>query len=127
MTKLYITGLPTDAGRFDGELVSVDRETKFRDGVIKWRQINIPKLRLLNNAHMLLIQGMSVSNLLMSASFVVENGPAFDAPFHVLRARPSSIFEVPFFLHDLVLAQFVEAPEGTTLNDARVACFMDMR
>ena len=44
MTKLYITGLPTDAGRFDGELVSVDRETKFRDGVIKWRQINFPKL-----------------------------------------------------------------------------------
>lgn len=71
-------------------------------GNIIWTQNDLPAAALSHRGHMRLLQGASLSELFL--------------PMLLLKGTPDPIWRVPFELHDVILAELHEAPEGMALE-----------
>jgi len=94
-------------------------------GDIKWVRIYIPKLRLYNSAHMYLIQGMPITQLLMSMSLEDNYDLKIPGPLLYVGGFPSEMWEVPFCYRGLTVGRALEAPEKLTTSELLLALFND--
>ena len=77
-----------------------------------WNRIDIPELVLERHAAILLLQGQSLSQLLIPNHELVYNGKAFSIAHLILRTDPWQLWQPVPRLTGLVLAQLGELPRG---------------
>lgn len=118
-----IDGWPADAGTAPYIRTSL-RTTSTKDGEIEWLRIETPLMRLYNNAHMYLIQGMPIAHLLLSMS-LSRGEHALPGPLLYVTGHPSSIWQVPFHYRGLILGRALRAPEKMTVSELLLALFND--
>lgn len=119
MTPFFVTGLADDAGEARGITLSHE-VTKTDKGDLEWLRIHVRALRLHSNAHLHLVQGLSLANLLFTSRLV----DIADSPLLYLRGRMTDSWIVPCVVHDLVLSHPEKGPEGLTIKEMMTALFL---
>lgn len=91
-------------------------------GEVKYSRIEIPHLRIYNNAHSLFIQGMPLTQVFLAAEI---KGPniVIPGPLIFVCGSCDELWKVPFAMHKVVLAKLLVCPEKVTLPEIQLAFF----
>lgn len=101
------------------ELIDTNEKQK-----LSFTRIHIPFLRLYNNAHMLFIQGMGVSQVFLASELRMPGGAIIQGPMIYICGKVSEPWKVPFGIEDLVLAKLIDVPDARTpLEQVTLALF----